>query len=238
MQKWEEFQKNFDRREKKQHSRTMIEFCHVSIEIKNSSILKDISFSVQKGESLVVTGPSGSGKSTLLNSLCGLYELSEGEIRFQGERLCEKNVSSLRQKIAYIGQEPFLGADRVNEALLLPFRFKSHKNNHPNTLEIERVLKRLRLPLSILEKESDKISGGEKQRIAIARALLLKKECFILDEITSALDEESIVSVLDLFNHPDYTLLSVSHESRWINFCQRNLRLEAGELTGDSHGSH
>jgi len=230
--------KTFDLFIKIQHSLSMIEYCHVSVEIKGNPILRDISFSIEKGERLVITGPSGSGKSTLLNSLSGLYELSHGEIRFQGSVVNQHSIGSIRQRVAYIGQEPFLGADSVKEALLLPFSFKSHKNKQPEIREIHKVLDRLRLPVSILEKESDKISGGEKQRIAIARALLLKKECFILDEITSALDEESIESVLDLFNHPDYTLLSVSHESRWINFCQRNLRLESGRLTGDTHGCH
>jgi len=130
---------------------------------------------------------------------------------------------------------------------MLPFSYKCHSHLKPDKEKLKDTIKGLNLSESILQKTAGMISGGEKQRIAIARALLLDKEIFILDEITSALDEESISAVLELFSNSRYTLFSVSHEPKWIHFCTRQLVMQQGRLLTDSptgpvqeehHGSH
>ena len=109
----------------------------------------------------------------------------------------------------------------MREALLLPFSFKAHRENRPSNERIIQCLKRLHLSEDILGKPCSRVSGGEKQRIAIIRALLLDKTIFLADEITSALDPESRKAVMDELFRPEITLLSVSHDPEWISSCGR-----------------
>jgi putative ABC transport system ATP-binding protein len=178
------------------------------------------------GEKLVVRGPSGCGKSSLLKCVVGAFPILEGSVRIDGMELCAKNIAEIRARIAFIGQEPILGAENVREALLLPFSFKAHHEKEPIEKTIVQTLERLHLSASILDKPSKRISGGEKQRIAIARALLLGKNIFLADETTSALDPESKAATMDELFRPGTTLLSVSHDPDWIGRCDRIVGIE------------
>lgn len=124
-----------------------------------------------------------------------------------------------------------MGAESVREALLLPFQFKSHRDHKPAEARLREVLERLRLPEDILSRNSNRISGGEKQRIALARGLLLGKRLYLLDEVTSALDEESKRAVFDVFSDPSLTVLSVAHDPEWLERCDIVFELDAGRLT-------
>ncbi len=123
-----------------------------------------------------------------------------------------------------------MGAENVRDALLLPFQFKTHHENRPTDQQLIEVLQRLHLPADILGQESSRISGGEKQRIALARGLLLGKKVYLLDEVTSALDAESKQAVFDVFSDPDLTVLSVAHDPEWLVRCGIVIELEAGRL--------
>ena len=92
------------------------------------------------------------------------------------------------------------------------------------------MLTRLQLPASILEQSSHRVSGGEKQRIALARGLLLGKTVYLLDEVTSALDQISKQAVFAIFTDPTLTVLSVAHDPDWIANCDLVLTLDAGRL--------
>jgi putative ABC transport system ATP-binding protein len=128
-----------------------------------------------------------------------------------------------------------LGAESVRDALLLPFQFKSHREIIPTEAQLIEVLQRLQLPATILNQESSRISGGEKQRIALARGLLLGKKLYLLDEVTSALDSESKQAVLDVFSDPDLTVLSVSHDNQWLDHCSIVFELDSGRLNPESN---
>ena len=136
----------------------------------------------------------------------------------------------IRKSIAFIGQEPVLGADRVRDALLLPFTYKAHRHLLPDLQTVTKYLQTLHLSSDILDKPCARISGGEKQRIAIARALLLDKTIFLTDEITSALDPESKAAVMQELFESDITLLSVSHDSDWIERCSRVITMKDAQL--------
>ena len=124
-----------------------------------------------------------------------------------------------------------LGAEKVRDALLLPFQFKAHREHQPTKAQLLEVLQRLQLPVSILNQESSRISGGEKQRIALARGLLLGKTLYLLDEVTSALDAQSKQAVFDVFSDPQLTVLSVAHDPEWLERSDIIFTLEAGRLT-------
>jgi putative ABC transport system ATP-binding protein len=194
----------------------MIFFENLTILIHQQTLLKAACLHIQPGEKTVLRGISGSGKSSLLKSAVGAIPIQDGRVRIDGVELSAETVFEIRTRVAFIGQEPVLGAERVHDALLMPFRFKAHRHNLPDKENIHQLLDRLHLSEEILDKPCARISGGEKQRIAIARALLLGKTIFLADEITSALDPESRAAVMDELFRPDITLLSVSHDPEWI----------------------
>lgn len=211
----------------------MISFERVSVRVHGKYILQDMTFSVAEREKLVLCGESGSGKSTVLKTIVGGYIPAEGAVYINGEALTEKTVQQVRRRISYIGQEPLLGADTVRDSLLLPFSFKAHSSRCPTEEQIAAVLDRLRLHPDILQQQSASISGGEKQRIAIARAILLGKKTLLADEIASALDSESKKAVYDLLLAPEFTVIAVSHDPEWIALSDRALRIKDGRLAGE-----
>jgi len=216
----------------------IIRFDHVSVTVREKAILSDISFSLFSGQKAVLCGKSGSGKSSVLKSLLGLHPITSGTVYFQDKPLNPSSVQAIRSHTAYIGQEPMLGADRVRDALLLPFQFKTHRDHRPTEDQLMEVLQRLQLPSDILSRESSRISGGEKQRIALARGLLLGKKLYLLDEVTSALDVQSKQAVFDVFSDPNLTVLSVAHDPEWLERCGIVLELEAGRLIQVRHNGN
>ena len=127
-----------------------------------------------------------------------------------------------------------LGADRVLDALMLPFTYRANKHTPPPRERINEVLEQLHLDTDILDKDTNVISGGEKQRIAVARALLLEKTVFIADEITAGLDAQSKEAVLRLFRDTECTIVSVSHDPAWFTLCSRFYCLDKGKIVSVS----
>jgi putative ABC transport system ATP-binding protein len=209
---------------------SLIRFDQVSVTAHNKTILSDVSFSLFPGEQAVLCGKSGSGKSSVLKTLLGLNALSSGTVYFQEKPLTPISVQTIRSCAVYIGQEPMLGAESVREALLLPFQYKTHRDHRPTEAQLIEALDRLQLPTAILSRASSRISGGENQRVALARGLLLGKQLYLLDEVTSALDAESKKAVFDVFSDPDLTVLSVAHDPEWLDHCSIIFELEAGQL--------
>lgn len=212
----------------------MIQFENISIQRQDRLILDTVSFEIARGDKAVFFGPSGSGKTTILMCLIGGAVPTAGTVQFNGEPLTARTLPHLRQTVAFIGQEPVLGATGAREALLLPFSFRANRARTPSEEQIQQVLKSLLLPPNILEKQTNVLSGGEKQRLAVARALLLKKTVFVLDEVTSALDPQSRRAVLALFLQPGLTLVSVSHDREWLALCTRFFKVEQGRVTAQS----
>lgn len=210
----------------------MIAFENVSVHDAASAttLLADVSFTIATGEKAVFYGKSGAGKSSVLMTLLGVHTPASGSVRFNETVVDEKTIACVRQSIAFIGQEPVLGANRVRDALLLPFAYKANSANVPHEAAITRALASVHLERSILAKEGSVVSGGEKQRLAIARALLLGKRVFVLDEVTSALDPESKRAIITLFHDAAYTVLSVSHDNEWYALCDVCYKMEAGRI--------
>ena len=208
----------------------MIRFENITLKVHRQTLLDGATLHIADGDKVVVRGASGCGKSSLLKCAVGALPLSGGSVRVNGTELTAESVAQIRARIAFIGQEPVLGAEQVREAVGLPFTFKAHLANLPSEDRILELLERLHLPNAILEKPCKRVSGGEKQRIAILRALLLDKTIFLADETTSALDPESKTAVMAELFRPEVTLLSVSHDPEWNAACGRTVEIQNTKL--------
>jgi putative ABC transport system ATP-binding protein len=209
----------------------MVRFEEVTIEYDGKPIIKDVSFHIHKNEKAVIYGKSGSGKSTILTTTVGAHIPSGGKVYFNGETVNSNNILQIRRAVAFIGQEPVLGAEKIRESLLLPFTYRVNRGKIPPDDKIARILQELHLKEDILQKDAAVVSGGEKQRIAVARALLQEKRICLLDEVTSALDPESKYAVLELFRKDGYTIISVSHDPDWFKTCSTFIKVENGKIS-------
>lgn len=208
----------------------MLRFENVTIKAGPNTIVNNASFEIRNSEKAVLYGKSGSGKSTILSAIMGIYKPSSGTIYFNEEPVNKSTITEIRRSVSFIGQEPVLGCDSVYDSIVLPFTFRAYKAMAPERKTIIEVLENLLLSEEILNKESASISGGEKQRIAIVRALLLGKKVFLVDEITSALDKESKDIVKKIFSKEEITLLSTSHDKEWFEICTKFIEIERGNI--------
>ena len=219
----------------------MIELKFITFRDADKIVLNGIDLVLKSQQKLVLTGPSGSGKSSIIKIIIGAMIPQAGIYKFEDTPVDAGNIHSVRSKIAFVGQEPILGGEIVLDALMLPFRYKQNKNLKPELKKVEELMTRLSLNPEILNQEVAKLSGGEKQRLAIIRALLLNKKLFLLDEVTSALDSLSKQAVIQELSKPEYTVLSVSHDPEWIKQCDKVLVVEKGmilESTSKSAGGN
>lgn len=172
-------------------------------------VLKDINFSIQKGEFISVIGESGAGKSTLMRCLNALENVSSGEILFFGKdisKVSEKEKNSLKQKMAFVFQDlNIIDNLYVIENVMIPFlarkNFLQILLNHYTKEEYERALYCLdKVGLKKLVYTKAKyLSGGEKQRVAIARALAPNVDVILADEPISSLDEKNAKQIMEIF---------------------------------------
>lgn len=172
---------------------------NIILEMKNvtkkygpRTLFEDVSLTLHHREVIGVSGPSGGGKSTLLRIAVDLIPPTSGEVIFLGKNLHEWSPRELRRRMILVPQQASMFPGTVRDNLL--WGLKIHKLRATDET-LKKVLKEVNLPTSLLDKVAENLSGGEKQRIAIARALLLQPHALLLDEPTSALDEESTLMV-------------------------------------------
>lgn len=188
-----------------------------------------LSQTIRQGEHLAIFGPSGCGKTSLLQVLAGLRPSASGTFSWQGRDVDVASLDWWRQQFCYLPQQPVMGADEVGLVLRLPWQLKAMKSPVPDDQQCRAVLGKLGLPHS-LDKPVSQLSGGEKQRLAVARAMLMERSLWLLDEPTSALDPASRDQIIALLSELKITLVSVSHDPRWIQSCQYRHNM------GESHG--
>ncbi len=191
-----------------------------------STLFEDFNLKVLRGEHVVINGPSGSGKTTLLKLCLGFIMPDEGQIFIDGIPLNEKTVWTLRLKIGYCPQEPVLGDGTVEDFLKRPFSYKANEKIIYSKEEAIGLLSLLGLEQNVLKRHVSALSGGEKQRICIVSALLLRRDIYFFDEPTSALDLESKKKLLKLFSRlSEKTIVYVSHDPDMLNSAQRVISL-------------
>lgn len=204
----------------------MIGVKNLTISAANRILCSGVSFELPKGAKAVLTGGSGCGKSSLLRALAGLRKIDAGSIEIDGVELSPTTLATIRQRLVFLPQEPVMGAETVRGALLLPFTFKLNAHLRPALEKIAETLHRVGLSEAILEQSSSRLSGGEKQRIAIARGLLMNRDIILADEITSALDGDSRDRVIGILSELPVTMLAVAHDLAFRNAFPVEYRME------------
>ena len=218
----------------------MINFKDVSFRYSKDQnyVLHDITFNVKKGEFLGISGPSGSGKSTLCLMMNGIIPKTiegefSGEIYIDGEDIAEKEIYEISEKLGLILQNP--------ESQLFSMTVEEELAFGPENLGIKReeIGDRISWALELVGMERFRdafpyqLSGGEKQKIAIASLLTMKPEILVLDEPTSNLDPKSrieIFKIVQKLNKKGMTVVVVEHETNFISSADKILILNEGEI--------
>ena len=198
----------------------ILEIQNISKDYGNGLILDGVSLDVHKGEVVVVIGPSGCGKSTLLRCINGLESIQAGNILLDGEVISKENVkwSEIRQKIGMVFQsyDLFPHMTILDNILLGPLKVQKRKKE-----EVEREAEELLERVGLSDKKDAyprQLSGGQKQRVTIVRALIMRPEIILFDEVTAALDPEMVREVLDVILElakQGSTMLIVTHEMQF-----------------------
>lgn len=198
-------------------------------------ILKNINMTIKQGERIALVGESGSGKTTLAKLLLNFYQYEKGEILVNDYNLLDINVEALRDKIAYISQETFLFNGTILENLMLgnPYLTYEEVIDACEKAQIHDFINSLPLRYNTLvEENGSNFSGGQKQRLSIARAILRKPEILIMDEATSNLDsitEKAIERTIHKFSEGMTTII-IAHRLSTIMRCDNIYILEKGEI--------
>ena len=226
---------------KKSNFENEINFKNVSFKYEKENILKQMSFKIQKGQTVAIVGQSGSGKSTIANLIPRFYDVSEGDISIDGVNIKDLLKSDLRNLIGLVTQDSILFNDSISNNIKL----SNSKVNSNEILEAAKIANANEFIEKIENKfESNvgdgggKLSGGQKQRISIARAVLNNPPIMILDEATSSLDSESEKLVQDALEKlmKNRTSIIIAHRLSTIQNADLILVINNGQIA--EKGNH
>ncbi|WP_223565946.1 iron ABC transporter ATP-binding protein FetA [Pantoea sp. OVA07A] len=202
----------------------------VAFSVGDRQLLKPVSLQLYQGDCVLLTGPSGSGKSTFLKILASLITPTSGQLFFRNSDITTLRAEAYRQQVSYCFQTPQLFGQTVYDNLALPWQIRRQK---PQRDKLVAALESVNLSGDVLNKPVEQLSGGEKQRVGLLRNLQFMPEVLLLDEVTSALDEEKRLSVLSLINRiaaeEKVAVVRISHDVNDIQQAEQVLRLEPPE---------
>lgn len=207
-------------------NRAILQLQHVGFDIDGKTVLDDINLRVAPGEFKLITGPSGCGKSTLLKIIASLLSPSRGNILFEDNDINTLSPESYRQQVSYCAQTPALFGDTVYDNLIFPWQIRQQQ---PEPERFVAALAQFGLPEETLSKSINSLSGGEKQRVSLIRNLQFLPKVLLLDEITSALDEQNKQNVNEIIHHyaadKQVAVLWVTHDKDEISHADEVITL-------------
>lgn len=216
-----------------------LQFDKVRFQYQSASThsVQNISFETKQGETIAFVGPSGSGKTTLVKLLVGLYPPQQGQIKYNDKNFDVIDLDKLRERIGFVTQDTQLFAGTIRENLL----FVNPSATDDNCIEVlnksacQSLMERADKGLdSVIGEGGVKVSGGEKQRLSIARALLRRPDLLVFDEATSALDslteEEITETIRDISAQDDIITILIAHRLSTIMHADRIFVLELGHI--------
>lgn len=197
-------------------------------------ILHHLNFEVEKGEVIGIIGQSGCGKSTLARILCHIEKPTQGNLLFESQKNSTREIQMIFQNPI----ESFSPRMKIRQFLYEPYHYYEHLNKKEALPLIIKMLYQVGMDETCLDKYPHELSGGQLQRIAIARALIVKPTLLICDEITSSLDQivqDDIISLLKQFvQNKDTSILFISHDLSLVQqFCKRVIVLKEERIIED-----
>ena len=218
----------------------MLQIQHIKKEYRTGTLvqkaLDDVSLNLRDNEFVAILGPSGSGKTTLLNILAALDKPTEGKVYLKDRdlgKLKEKEIATFRrQNLGFVFQDfNLLDTFSLKDNIFLPLVLSGEQ--YPQMMQkLEPIAKKLEIT-HLLEKYPYEVSGGQKQRAAVARALITQPQLILADEPTGALDSRSTDQLLDLFqsiNEDGQTIVMVTHSTKAASRAKRVLFIKDGEV--------
>ena len=220
-----------------------ISFENVSFTYQDTNIeaLKNVSFTVKKGETLAILGKTGSGKSTILSLISRLYDVTEGEVKIDGNEMSALNLNDLRNNIGIVPQDAFLFSDTIKNNI----KFGNQNATDEEVIEAaknavvhDNIIAFNKQYDTVLGERGITLSGGQKQRVSIARAIIKNPAILLFDDCLSAVDTETEEMILNnLFEiSKDKTTIIVSHRVSSAKNADKIIILEDGKII--QQGSH
>lgn len=220
-----------------------IEFNNVHFTYSDTNIeaLKGISFKINKGQTLAIIGKTGSGKSTILDLIGRLYDVGQGDIKIDGEKIDEINLNDLRSSIGFVPQDAFLFSDTIKNNIkfgLVTATEEDVINAAKDAVVHENIEKFAKGYETVLGERGITLSGGQKQRVSIARAIIKNPEILLLDDCLSAVDTETEEQILNNLGRVSSgkTTVIVSHRISSAKNADYILVLDDGEIIQE--GTH
>ena len=202
--------------------------------VKYKNIIDIENLNIEKNKITCIVGESGSGKTTLLKFFNKLISPDSGEIKYMDKSMKEVDSVELRREVVMLPQSPAIYEGNVKENLLIGIKF-SEKEEIPEDEELEKILKEVSLAKNLYE-DAEKMSGGEQQRLALGRIILLDPKVYLLDEPSSALDEATehlvIEKMVEHVRKTNKTLVMVTHTKRIAEeFADNIIEVKKGKIT-------
>lgn len=201
---------------------------------EGKQILKDVTFSINKGEKVALIGQTGAGKTTIINLILGFYKINSGNIIFDGKNMDDISLESIRKNVSFIQQSPYIFDDSVKKNIII------NDNNVISDEKIIDILKQVQLydkinsfGNGIYEKVKDNtFSKGEKQLLAFARAIAKETSIYIFDEPTSNIDVESEIQLKKVIDNlpKDATVIIIAHRPATIENVDKVLKVDDGKV--------
>lgn len=203
---------------------------NISYQVKDKTIISNLSLDIEKSDFLTITGPSGSGKSTILKLLANLISPTEGIIEFKDKNIGQYSPDEYRRHVSYCFQQPELFGEKVIDNLSFLFQIRRQKFDKAKAVE---ALKEVDLGADFLDKKITELSGGEKQRVALIRNLLFKPDVLLLDEVTTGLDDHSkeiVHNLIKKVHQQDTTIIQVTHDNDEIKNAIKTIKVVEGRI--------
>jgi D-methionine transport system ATP-binding protein len=221
---------------------TAIATNRVSYQTKFRTLLTDISVAIAQGSKTALIGATGSGKTTFLRLLNRLTDPSAGVISLNGKNIQEIPIQTLRRRVLLVPQEPSLLGMTVAEAIAYPLKLQNFTQSEIDTRS-QKWIEKLQIERKLLNRSELELSLGQRQWVAIARALMMESEILLLDEPTSALDRGLSHLLLDTLTEltqlpQPVTVVMINHQLDLVQtWCDRLICLHKGQLVQDTEAS-
>ena len=194
-----------------------LEFRNIHLKYDQRQIFSGFNLEIEQYDKVLFCAPSGRGKTSLVKMLLGFVVPEAGEIIVDGMSLSGETVNAIRRQISYVSQDADIPKGLVSEVFATVFKFPVNRHLNYQEAVLRQWLETMALPQDTLQKNVDALSGGERQRLALIMGILLDRDIWILDEITTGLDLALKTKMVELVLSYNKTILVVSHDDIYQN---------------------